>query len=675
MKTLLYRKKPTPIRLLVVSLAALGLSHASRAQEGSGLNQLQGLPERVFSKVIRSETAVTSRISDEQLRRKTFVHPEVLLGAHHRLIFVEQTRGDRGTRLKPDRNQPGVRIVEVAFGEKDDSSEELWKRVEEQAIARGLRLHPAPPQLKLNYYDKNSSRSGQNLLVRYDEGDEQFVVEEGSHDFEDEAVSKSWVVTQPTEGELHIQSAQVGPDQAGCRRDYRILQNEKGKFQIAGSVIVGFGSEWSHQIDISLPLPLARDTIKMLAASLKTNSPEFAGISTTDGMLFIPFPRARDRNLNAVAGLAIDLENLELCFLSKLIDDLMDQVRSIQKITAKGVGDEKALKLYREADDGLTLAKAFAGLQEENVKDRRVIDGISDTQGKMSSLVFQFPYVYAGKSLAVSYAPGSETMFLCSSGAQWTTGKETNRPLQFKAPNGTLVFLMHLSEAQPVILSREEEKDLCSEMGASFGMKRLENSTVKTRLPKGRLDLDVSEDGSEVSKIASLKIRNARIDPFGRMVVSLSAAEVDSFRLLDLYLKKNGLPAAFDVRQFLMGGGGLPLLAAGNHEPVKVICAIKEEKGFDVVTESKKSIDVTVMVSEEIFTRLNQETVTVKLRYPDDREERYSIPVTSEQGEASIEMEMRYSGGRVEAGVNYSVDGQTWKLAEDGLYGFIYIES
>ena len=38
-------------------------------------------------------------------------------------------------------------------------------------------------------------------------------------------------------------------------------------------------------------------------------------------------------------------------------------------------------------------------------------------------------------------------------------------------------------------------------------------------------------------------------------------------------------------------------------------------------------------------------------------------------------MAMRTIGGRVEAGVNYSLDGKQWRLAEDGLYGFVYVEN
>ena len=694
MKTATVPNKHPLLLLLAACLAIAWQTEVVRAQDSSGLNQLQGIPERAYSKVIRSADAVVEpKFSPENLRAKTFIYPQVLLGAHHSLVFVEQTRSDNGTRLRPDSAQPGVRIVEIRFGAKGAESRELWKNVGELATARGLKLRPFPPRLELNYFDNELTSSGQSLLVRYNSEDARFLLEEGADDSgntPDQISSKAWTVTQPVAGELLIQSTQRA-DLGCCRREYRIHLTEDKQFEILGSIDAGFGTAWSNHIELSVPLPVS-DEAKMLSAALQNlpvQPPASAGISATDGMLFIPFPLPPDssgrdpRELNAVAGIAIDMEYLELRFLSTLINNLMDQVREIEKRTTGGIGDDKVLKLFRDADAGLTLAKSFAALQQQTVNDRKVLDGITDTQAKLSSLVFQFPFDYEAKKYAVSYAPGSDAMFLSVDGARWTNGNETAQPLQFKAPNATLVFAMQFSEAESVSLSEAQERELCSIMAASFGVSSLEKAIVMTRLPPGRLDVEVREDGSDASKISSLKMRTARIDSNGRMILIFSATEADSFSLLTLHLQNTGLPVAYDVRKFLTPEGVAVQPATRKYDPVRVESKIRDEKKFEVVVEAKSTIEVKVTVPAAVFSQLNQNVVTVKLRYPDDLAVKYSVEVSSEKGKggvASVEMATRFSrsadgSAELAPGVSYSLDGQNWKLSEYGLYGSVYVEN
>ncbi len=670
---------------LFLMLVGTGATEALTEVE---LNQLNGVEEREFAVVVGTHLRVTR--PGEKLRQDTFVHPQVMLGERHCLAYIEETCRDRLTRNRPDPAEPGVRIVQVLFEDDELSISELMNDTGQMARVSALKVMPESREFEVTYSDTDLPRYGQKHRFRFFDGE---FLDPGRLRGGEEPEPKGlvWKVTRKGDGELILESAKPveegladsGSTEAGanCLRTYRLHPAKRKGYEITATISVSIGAEWSHVNTQVISLPMTSSDAKRLKETLETPAPaEPEGrILTTEGMLYVPFPipagkgGKSDLDMNDTAGLVVDLENLELNILAELIDDLTDRVREVEKDVETGGAVKDDLKDFGKLDGDLTLARFFTGLQEENLDDRSIADGIADTQARLDGLVFQFLYPYDGDEYAVAYSPGKNSIYACRTDSRWTAGSQA--PLQFEAPDQQICFALRLTEENPLQWSGEEKTGLTAALAKSFEVRDLKNATVATQLPRGALDVVIGDAGSGADKIRSLKVRSSGVDRSGRMILNLMAADGDdSFRLKSKYLQNLGLPVEADIRHALgMGGQG----GVGGLGPVRFELTAVAKGDFDVVLNNRDTMEVTVMADDTLFAKLDKPEVTVLLCHASDvqRKNHTPVPLKREEPETVVEMAIHRSGDRVEAGVYYSVDqGETWTLAEDGLYGFIYVE-
>lgn len=649
--------------------AVAGLSGAAQDKAISG--SLRPLSEQQFFRVIRSEMRVDRTSGSQALRSKTFIHPEVLPGLRHAMLFVEETRRDQITRNRPGEPQPGVRVVELRF-EKADSvhAEELYKNAGPSAKARKLVATAATASLDLDFWKQGLPASGEKKRFAFDSTDGRFS-ETMSPD--QVAANTPWKISRTGNGQLGLEvTAQAAAGAANAsRREYVLRAATPGNFEIHSLWTVSFGTEWSYTFECHIPLPLKSDERTLLEKTLLLTAADSRPLDQavlTSGMLYLPFP-ALSLDQREVAGLAVDLARLEQQTLAELMDQIINDSRRFEALVAGGVGNEKALTQFAELESRLMLAMILAEELSHELKNREVLDGLEDAVGQLSSQVFQFPFEFEEMTCLITCAPGRNTVHVTRTDPRWTTGDV--RPLQFRRENGQLCFAMQLREEQPLDLTDSQRKGLSSALAQRFGLRRLNEALVHCRLPGGRLTVSEPEPEIGANRLKSLRFRSAAADARGGLRVVIEAAESESFLLIDTCLKSDGLPAAFEIGHLLRGpvsSDATPL------RPVSVTALLKTELDFNIVSSSQQTAQVSVIADSAVFDRAASDSVTVHLCYGDEQIRRFKVEVPRSIGEAVLPIPVRTLGDRVDAGLNYSLDGETWKLCEDGLYGLVFVE-
>ncbi len=631
-------------------------------------NHLIEIKPREYAHVIRTNVRTDERLTDLTIRNSTFLHPQVVLTSNHSFLYVEQTAKNRFSRMKiPKAPLPGVRLIEVSFHNGERHSREVLTIRGQAADVSELELQR--DSLKVTYTE-NSIRGRKTLFLKFDTTENIFREASLSefHNSQHTTSKKAWTASIEENNAILINS---NDDDRSIRRSYKLRINNKQKIEIAAKIKVALGTRWSHEYDHILDLNLSFRDSEILKAHLTNNTID--EIQLSDGMMYVPFiVKSKNGKLNldehAVSGIVFDLRNMEINFMSALVDSLIDRVRSIQRNTKQAIGDATQLLNYTRVDSDITLAKIFISQLSDDLTDRTIHDGLVDTQRNISSLVFQFPFRFEGKDYSIAYAPGSELIHISLNSAVWSS--RNIRPLQFQSANNMLCFSMQVQEMEPVQLTELQSNLLLLSIDNIFQLNNLEDITVVSGLPRGPQRFQLYENGGGAEKIQSLRIKSLGKTILGDLHASFCAAEIDSFELIDLHLKGHGLPILVDIGGWLRGDK----VHNSTNEPVNIHTIIKTDVDFDVVTKSRKEIDVTVMGSPSML-RENGAQVRVQLAYSDERIGRYFVVLSNDNPQSSVTMATRYAGERLESGINYSLDGgEVWKLAEDGLYGFIYVE-
>jgi hypothetical protein len=667
------------------------------AQNGD-LSKLVEVKPKMFSFVVRSGLRIDQPNQAMPIKSPTKIYPQVALGLRHRILYVEQTRTDRITQLSGrDGKNPGFRVVEANF-------EEAGTKVATESLAK----EPDSDTESGKYarvIEVLSQSSGLGMDIRYTSdrairGDRKhfgYQAENGgfrlNYRQKGEPGSTAWKVERHGDGELSITSTTSGINP--CRREYRLRKNGLKRYEIAATITSTLGNSWSHLYETTLPLPIDSIETDAIEATLARSVPtpdkdgaaQNGSVVWTEGMLFLPIlnpdstvkdpklifnpvPNAPD--VDHIAGLAIDLINLEVSVLSSLVEDLIGQVRNLENRTTQGVGDHKALPLFGKADADLILANQFVDILIDEVGPM-VSRGIADTQKRLATLILQFPYDFAGESHAVSYAPGRNLLFISRLSPSWTSGKQ---PLyQLKVPNG-IIYAMRLQNADPLALSDDEERALCCSISKTFGVPKLASAIVQTQLPPGPLAVQIGDDGSGAGNGGKpVRVLSAGIDSKGMLSINLFSAEAALPTLVKTHLQGEGLSVTINIRNVLTANEQ-PLI-----ESIEIPLAIRvrTDQPFLALIKDQTVIVPILILDDKTFDDLRQDEITVEVCYaidePGKEVARYQATISRGDPEAFLKdvKVPTFGGDYVSTGLRYSLDGITWILAEDGLLG-LYIE-
>ncbi|MFO0949728.1 MAG: hypothetical protein U0835_00970 [Isosphaeraceae bacterium] len=551
------------------------------------------------------------------------------LGPRRTLAWLESSV----SRTEPP---SGCRVVELSFAGKEPAFREV-----QVSLGQPRLLQAADGLLSYQIFGKPAA-----LKLRYSEATGRFEPTTNPP----ARVGTPGVAARPGQGRRYRIDAAERP--GGLRTTTDLTCDPKGeRVSVVFEGVLTFG-EFSAKATTEVPLGMLGEAAdgapfaKVLARWLSETGPNDSAVAPvaerTEGLLALWFKEPVKRVL------AIDLDRLRRTVLIRLL-----------------AAEQEALNTYDFAEKDFGRASRSLG---RIALIQRLVESLSGELGegpaatittalasareRLEGLVFRLPARVDGRDWLVFYNAGKRKARLLPALVDWRPVADdpgrpgSGVPLQLKVKGRPLVFLFRLEPSPRFAPAPEVVAALRRSLAETYQDEGLLGVRFETGLPEAfAAGLALGPGGG-----GSARVELCRRDGRDRLLLKLSATEIDALTLVALYLGKDGagLPIDLAVDQWFVGGGA----TAG--KPSATIRGRVFAPDLKLVDSlGQKSVRVNVWVDEDDFKRSNVEKIELTFRYPGgepagattiDRAESAGIvelPVTTRDGEFVRDLEYR----------------------------------